>query len=285
MPSLRVTPRPLTRKVRPLVVPDGSRSVTGAPPRVGTLISAPSAASGNVTGKDRVRLSPLRPKSRCGCTCTVTMRSPVGPPRSPGAPLPLSRMCCPSRTPAGMRTLRVRVPSARPLPWQVGQGSSTTRPRPRHSRHGSANAKPPWLRVVWPVPRQTGHWVGRAPSRPPVPWQLGHGFSLDIRSGTVTPSTASWNDSVTSDSMSAPRRGDVVRPPARPPKRPPSTSPRPPAPCPPGWPNRSPRSNANPPPPGPPAPAGAPRRPKPPVPNRVRASSYSLRRLSSERTS
>ncbi len=122
---LRGAPFPLTRKVRPFAVPGGIFRVTGAPPRVGTRTSPPSAASAKLTGTVSVRLSPLRPNNGCGETATTTYRSPGGPPRSPGAPLPLSRIRWPSFTPAGMRTVRVRVPSARPLPAQSGHGSST----------------------------------------------------------------------------------------------------------------------------------------------------------------
>ena len=78
-------------------VPGGSRSVTGAPPSVGTLISAPSTASSKATGAVSVRLSPLRPKTGWGRTLTVTSRSPAAPPCSPAAPLPLRRIFWPSR--------------------------------------------------------------------------------------------------------------------------------------------------------------------------------------------
>ncbi len=96
--------------------PAGCAAVTGWPRWIGTLISAPSAASGKVTGTVIVRLSPERPNTLCGVTCTTTYRSPAGPPFSPGAPLPLSRIRCPSPTPAGMRAWIVRVLCARPLP-------------------------------------------------------------------------------------------------------------------------------------------------------------------------
>ena len=49
----------------------GTRKVTGLPSSVGTLMSAPSAASGKVTGAVSVRRSPLRPKTGCAATCTV----------------------------------------------------------------------------------------------------------------------------------------------------------------------------------------------------------------------
>ena len=87
----------------------------------------------------------------------------------------------------------------------------------------------------------------------------GQGCSLVIRSGTVTPWTASSNGRVTVDSTSAPRRAWVRGPPpVRWPKSPPRTSPRPPPPGAP--PNRSLKSNCAPP-PGPPAPGG----PEPPA--------------------
>ena len=55
---------PATDAEHPAVgVPGGIRRVTGGPPSVGTLISAPRAASSKVTGASSVRLSPLRPKS------------------------------------------------------------------------------------------------------------------------------------------------------------------------------------------------------------------------------
>ena len=44
--------------------------MTGVPSIVGTVIAAPSAASSNRTGTLIVRLSPLRPNSRCGLTWT-----------------------------------------------------------------------------------------------------------------------------------------------------------------------------------------------------------------------
>src|SRR5215470_6142454 len=240
------------------------RTLTGMPRCDGTLISAPSAASGNVTGTVTVRFEPDRPNTGCGVTCTRTYRSPAGPPRSPGAPLPLSLIRCPSATPAGIRAWIVRVLMARPLPEQSGHGSSTTRPRPRHSLHGSENAKLPRFWLVCPVPWQVGQTLGTVPDFAPVPWQVGQGASPVRRRLTVTPSMASPNPSVVSVSTSAPRRGRawVPRAPPPPPNIPPSRSPsRPPpapvpvpvpVPVPGGPPNRSPRSNPPKPPPAPP---------------------------------
>src|SRR6201996_4763947 len=257
-------PLPRTRKVRPFGVPAGIFTVTGAPRCDGTLMSAPSAASGTVTGTETVRLPPDRPNTGWGVTCTRTYRSPAGPPRSPGAPLPRSLIRWPSATPAGIRAWMVRVLAAWPLPLHEVHGSSTTSPRPRQVLHGSEKAKLPRFRLDCPGPSQVGQTLGTVPALAPVPWQTGQGPSPVSLSGTVVPSTESLNDKVVSVSTSAPRRGRVwvpARPP--PPNMPPRMSPSPPLPGvpPPAWPppKRSPRSNPNPPPgwPGRPVPGPA----------------------------
>src|ERR1700761_8328610 len=229
VPSLRRTPRPGTRNTFPLGVPGGIRTVTAGPRWVGTLISAPSASSVMVTGTVTVRLSPLRPKTSCGLTCTLTYRAPALPPCSPGAPLPGSRMRCPSATPAGIRAWMVRELIARPLPLQDGHGSSTTRPRPRQVLQGSDTPTPPRFRACCPVPWQSGQTLGTVPDFAPVPPQIGQGPSPVSRSETVAPSIASPKDSVVSVSTSVPRRARVAAPPGRLRLRrmPPSTSPRP----------------------------------------------------------
>src|SRR5919107_1626370 len=255
------TPRPRTRSVWPLAVPAGTLSVT-LPSSVGTVSVAPRVASAKVIGTVRVRSLPLRPNSSWSDTWTTTKRSPAGPPRRPGAPLPASRIRWPSLTPAGIRTVMVRVWLVTPLPAQVGQGSSTTWPVPRQLRHGSEKANAPWLRLVTPAPLHTGQVCGLVPGRAPLPWQVGQVPGLCIRSGTVTPSTASSKARVASVSTSWPRAGPdaawlrlraLVPGPAAPPKRPPNRSPRPPArPAPAPAPlSRSPKSNVVPPaPPG-----------------------------------
>lgn len=60
------------RIVRPPGVPGGSFSVTEGPFSVGTLMSAPRAASAKVTGTVTVRLSPLRPNTGWESTWTTT---------------------------------------------------------------------------------------------------------------------------------------------------------------------------------------------------------------------
>ena len=178
---VRRTPLPRTRKVRPFGVPAGIRSADRRRRRCdGTLISAPSAASGNVTGTVRVRLSPCGRTPGAAVTCTRTYRSPAGPPRSPGAPLPLSLIRCPSadagrdarldgpgaHRPAAARAHRARVvdhqPAAPALPARLGEREAAQVPAglrrcPRRSGRPAARCRP-WRRC----PRRSR----RAPRRP-----------------------------------------------------------------------------------------------------------------------
>ena len=163
------------------------------------------------------------------------------------------------------------------MPAHVAHGSSTISPRPKHSRQGSANANPPALRLWLPVPLQTGHTRVAVPGLAPLPLHVGQVNGVESCNGTVTPSAASVNDSVTSASRSLPRRAACGARPREPPKIVPKMSPIPPPP--PLPPNRSLRSNGT---PCPLPPRGT---RKPPAPNNARASSYSLRLVSSESTS
>ncbi len=108
-----------------------------------------------------------------------------------------------------MRARRVRVRSDWPVPAQSGQGSSTTMPRPRQSRQGSAKANPPALRLDMPVPLQRGQTRGLVPGLAPVPRQVRQAPVPASWIGTVTPLSASPNANVTSASRSAPRRGGL----------------------------------------------------------------------------
>src|ERR1700710_3329851 len=107
-----------------------------------------------------------------------------------------------------MRAEIVRLDSPRPEPWQVGQGSSTTSPRPRQVGQVSfmVNA-PPTDAARMPTPSQSGQTRGRVPAFAPVPEQSGHGASDDSRRDTVTPSIESAKPMVAAVSMSEPRRG------------------------------------------------------------------------------
>ena len=110
-PSAPPTPLPFTRNVRPERVPAGMRSVTGPSSRVGTVMSAPRAASAKVTGTVRVRSRPLRRNSGCGRDAhddvEVAGRAAV----APGPPRPFSRMRWPSSTPGGDAHLDLAGPA------------------------------------------------------------------------------------------------------------------------------------------------------------------------------
>src|SRR3712207_8135711 len=62
-----------------------------------------------------------------------------------------------------------------------------------------------WLRVVRPLPAQTGQVRGVVPGRAPTPPQVRQVPGADSCSGTVTPPTASVKSRVTSVSTSRPR--------------------------------------------------------------------------------
>src|SRR6266571_3656215 len=285
-PSRRGTPLPRTRRVRPLGVPGGTRTVT-EPSSVGTVRSTPLTASGNVIGTASVRSSPYRPNRLSSRTLISTYRSPAGPPRAPGSPRPDSRIFWPSATPAGIRTLSVRALVTPPVPRHSGHFTSTIVPTPWHSRQGSEKLNEPWLIVVNPTPWQTGQVRGTDPGLAPLPWQVSQTPGARRVSGSVAPLTASRKSSSTSASTSRPRLGPrrvAVRPPPEKIELNRSEKPAPPnrrSPAPgPAFesPNRSDRSNAVPPPPR------GPRR-NAPDPKSWRISSYSLRCLSSDSTS
>src|SRR5262249_7698299 len=108
-------PRPLMRKSLPLSEPAGIFSETG-PSGVGTSTFAPSAASANVTGTSTSRSAPRPLYTGDSVTLVTTITSPAGPPPQRGSPLPLSRICVPFLTPAGIFTLYRFVRRSRPVP-------------------------------------------------------------------------------------------------------------------------------------------------------------------------
>src|SRR5690348_10947476 len=197
----------------------------------------------------------------------------------------------PSATPAGKRTLIVRVLVTPPVPRHSVHFSSTIVPAPWHSRHGSEKLNEPWLREIRPLPWHCGQVRGVVPGLAPLPWQVSHSPADRSVSGSVVPRTAWGKSRVTSVSTSRPRRGPrrAAPPPGPPPEKielkmsekpapPKRRSPAPPcAPALENPPNRSDGSNCW-------LPERAPRR-NAPEPNSERISSYSLRFLSSESTS
>ena len=149
--------------------PPGTRSLTGGPPRVGTSISAPRAASLKVTGHGQGQVVALATEHRVRADVHHDVEVAGGAAVLAGTALALQpdplavRDARPGSGPAWSWST-----SPRPEPWQTGQGSSTTMPRPRQSRHGSVIANtPPDVRGLHPAcPHRWGTPAGRCrPSR------------------------------------------------------------------------------------------------------------------------
>ena len=122
----------------------------------------------------------------------MTNRSPAGPPCSPAAPLPRSRIRWPSLTPAGIRAWIVRADRPRPLPWQVGHGSSYDELATAAGRAGLVHRE----RAADRGGHEAGALALRADVRPGAGLaagaeQSGQGASEVSRSEIVTPSRAS----------------------------------------------------------------------------------------------
>src|ERR1019366_4626249 len=244
LPPSRGGPSPRRRCTVPGLVPGAPRSRLETL-RVGTSITAPCSASGIVSGTSTSRFSPLRVNTGDSDTRVITYRSPGSVPRTPGSPLPASRIRLPSRTPAGTLTRTRRTRRGAPDPPQVGHGSSMIVPEPWQLEHGCDIEKIPWLWASTPRPLQTGQTLGVVPGLAPEPLQVGHGWEVGTASGTWAPLTAWSKFSETSVSRSRPR-ACRTRPPRTPPAvRPPGPVPAPPAPPPP---NRLERMSPKPPP-------------------------------------
>src|SRR5256886_15674402 len=111
------------------------------------------------------------------------------PPRS--TLFPYTTLFRSSATPAGIRTLSVRVLVTPPVPRHSGHFTSTIVPTPWHSRHGSEKLNEPWLLVVSPTPWQTGQVRGTEPGLAPLPWQGSQTPGARRVNGSVAPLTAS----------------------------------------------------------------------------------------------
>ena len=173
------------------------------PSRVGTVSVVPRAASAKVIGTVSVRSSPLRPNSvvlgdvdddeQVAGRAAAPSRGALA-----GQPDALAVLDA-GRDPDGDRAgLGGDAVAAR----RSGTGRRRPEPVPRQLRHGSEKANAPWLRLVTPAPWQTGQVCGLVPGLAPLPWQVGQVPGLCMRSGTVTPSTASSKESVASVSTS-----------------------------------------------------------------------------------
>ena len=135
------------------------------------------------------------------------MRSPAGPPFSPGSPLPFSLMRVPSLTPGLIFTVYVLMRRSRPVPWHFGHGCSMTVPLPRQRGHGCDSAKSPWLSVFTPRPLHSGQMTGAVPGRAPVPAHSRQAAIISTGTFASAPRSESSNERCTSASTSRPRIG------------------------------------------------------------------------------
>src|SRR2546421_11778639 len=127
LPPRRGGPSPRRRWIVPCWVPAGTR-IRLVPLSVGTSTVAPRIASTIVIGTSTSRLSPRRRKTGESLTRVIAYRSPEGPPRRPGSPLPARRTRLPSRTPAGVLTRERLTRGGRPPPPLGGGGTLSPRP-------------------------------------------------------------------------------------------------------------------------------------------------------------
>ena len=103
----------LLRKICPDCVPSGISS-SSSPFSVGTLILAPSAACGKLTGIVQTRSAPRRSKNAMLFHFEKNIEIAGRPPLVPGSPWPVMRSRVPESTPAGTPTSRSRSRSMRP---------------------------------------------------------------------------------------------------------------------------------------------------------------------------
>ena len=271
------TPRPLTRKVRPDVVPAGTLRVTGSVEGGdGDGGAEGGLREGDRHGEGQV-LAPPAEDGRAGRRAPPRRGRRPGRCRGPAAPRPLTRMRWPSSTPAGMRTFTLRARCSTPVPGQVGQGCSTTVPAPAALRADWLSENRPWLSLMTPVPPHPGRSPGgaRGGARATAGVAAGVGGHVD---GGGDPVDGVLEGQVQLGlEVAAPRRGPAAVPPPTPAAgrrvrrrgRPGRPGPRP---------GRSRRPPGPPNPPGPAAEATGGRA-------QVRTSSYSLRWSASPSTS
>src|SRR5205085_11284179 len=89
---------------------------------------------------------------------------------APAFPLPCSRIRCPSRVPALIRTSRGSVLVTTPSPRQLGQLERFF-PVPWQRGHCTLNFIRPPVCVICPLPPHSGHFPGD--SMAPSPWHCG----------------------------------------------------------------------------------------------------------------
>src|SRR5450755_3959223 len=159
-------------------------------------------------------LSPSRRKIGCGSVRIIAYKSPAAPPCPPAFPLPGSRMRCPSRVPALMRTSSGSDFATMSSPWHVGHVVRFF-PVPWHRGHCTLNFMRPPVCVICPVPLHSGHFPGA--SSDPCPWQVAQVSCREIFSFITPPRIAVQNGTLTWYSRSLPGSGPSFAGSPRPP--------------------------------------------------------------------
>src|ERR1017187_7581658 len=194
----------------------GRISTAAGPSRVCTVSVVPSAAATIGIVTVQCRSSPWRSKIGCG-RCTISRnRSPAGPPPGPVSPSPASWICVPSSTPAGIRTLMVRLVLTRPSASHSGHGLPMIVPNPPHCGQGrEAITWPRNERVTWltsPRPPHTSQVSGCVPGAVPSPEQVGQTTAVSTASSFVEPNAHSDRSSSTRIVAFRPPPGPAARP-------------------------------------------------------------------------
>ena len=110
----------------------------------------------------------------CFFILSVIYKSPLGPPFVPGSPSPLNTTCWLFSIPAGIFTFILGCFLTVPFPLQLSHTSVITSPVPWHLLQVLVDWT--WPNIVfctcvtWPVPLQSGHFIGLVPGFAPVPW-------------------------------------------------------------------------------------------------------------------
>jgi hypothetical protein len=121
----------------------------------------------------------------------VLLDAPLGPPVTPGSPLPAERMRMPSLMPAGIFTSSVFCFLTLPWPLQVMQGSGMILPLPWQCGQVCWMLKKPWRMCTVPEPPQEPQVLALVPGLAPEPPQVSQFSQLGMRICVSLPRAAS----------------------------------------------------------------------------------------------
>src|SRR5439155_5559461 len=112
------------------------------------------------------------------------------------APWPRRRTLVPSSVPGGTVITSCFSTRTSPEPWHVPQRCDGIFPFPRHIGHGRLTAKPPWPNETVPRPLHSGQVEMVAPGAAPLPLHVGHTAAIANVMGSLPPSAATRNGTV-----------------------------------------------------------------------------------------